>query len=61
MERLARDGGDPPLSVSMGLAEYPRDGESPEALLSSADRALYRMKSGFTRASARASTPVAGS
>jgi diguanylate cyclase (GGDEF)-like protein/PAS domain S-box-containing protein len=41
---LASDGGEPRLSVSVGAAIYPRDGQTIEALLSSADVALYAMK-----------------
>ncbi|HSA94120.1 MAG TPA: MASE1 domain-containing protein [Terriglobales bacterium] len=43
-ERLARDGEQPTLSVSIGVAEYPQDGETVEALLRAADRVLYEMK-----------------
>lgn len=43
-EHLARDGEAPPVSVSLGVAVYPRDGATPEALLGTADRALYEMK-----------------
>ena len=43
-ERLASDGEAPPLSVSVGAAVFPEDGETIEKLLASADRALYRMK-----------------
>ncbi len=43
-ERLADDGEKPPLSVSVGFAVYPRDGQSAETLLTAADRALYDMK-----------------
>ena len=43
-ERVARDGEKPPLSVSVGVAVYPRDGDSLEALLSAADRSLYDSK-----------------
>jgi len=32
------------LTVSIGLASYPRDGDSAEALLDAADRALYKAK-----------------
>ena len=45
-ETLARDGEEPHLTLSLGLAEYPRDGSTPEALLACADRALYEMKRG---------------
>src|SRR5216117_3610851 len=43
-ERVARDGEKPPLSVSIGVAVYPQDGDSMEALLSAADRSLYDSK-----------------
>src|SRR5437870_4835397 len=43
-ERVARDGEKPPLSVSVGVAVYPRDGDSLETLLSAADRSLYDSK-----------------
>jgi diguanylate cyclase (GGDEF)-like protein len=44
-ERIASDGEDPPISVALGTAVFPEDGESIEKLLSAADQALYRMKS----------------
>jgi diguanylate cyclase (GGDEF)-like protein len=34
----------PPVTVSIGLAIFPEDGESPEALMDAADRAVYRSK-----------------
>lgn len=43
-ERLERDPEPPAVKASMGVAVYPRDGHSAEALLSTADRALYDMK-----------------
>lgn len=43
-ERLASDGESPPISVSVGSAVFPGDGETIEKLLSAADRALYGMK-----------------
>jgi len=43
-ERLAEDPDKPALSVSAGLAVYPRDGGTPTTLLSAADRALYSVK-----------------
>jgi diguanylate cyclase (GGDEF)-like protein/PAS domain S-box-containing protein len=43
---LAADGRDPKLSVSVGAAIYPQDGQTIESLLSSADAALYVMKAG---------------
>ncbi len=54
-ELMAADTEHPPVSVSMGVAAYPRDGETAVALLAAADRALYGEKA---RTSARArSTP----
>jgi diguanylate cyclase (GGDEF)-like protein len=44
-ERLARDelvGGK--LTLSVGVAQFPEDGESPEELLAGADAALYQAK-----------------
>jgi diguanylate cyclase (GGDEF)-like protein/PAS domain S-box-containing protein len=41
---LASDGGEPRLSVSVGAAIYPQDGQAIEALLTAADVALYAMK-----------------
>lgn len=43
-ERVASDGDHPPISVSVGCAVFPHDGETIEKLLSAADRALYDMK-----------------
>jgi diguanylate cyclase (GGDEF)-like protein len=43
-ERLARDGQEPPVTVSAGVAVYPNDGITIEKLLGAADRALYGMK-----------------
>lgn len=43
-ESLASDGGDPKLSVSIGVAVYPTDGESIDAILGAADAALYLVK-----------------
>ena len=43
-ERLKTDGELPNLSVSIGAAVYPKDGESLDQLLSAADHALYREK-----------------
>jgi diguanylate cyclase (GGDEF)-like protein len=43
-ERIASDGESPPISVAVGSAVFPDDGESIEKLLSAADRALYGMK-----------------
>jgi len=43
-ERIASDGKSPPISVAVGSAVFPDDGESIEKLLSAADRTLYGMK-----------------
>src|SRR2546427_1652073 len=43
--RLATDSEQPALSASIGVAAYPQDGETIEALLETADRELYRMTS----------------
>ena len=45
-ERLASETEAPTLSVSAGVAAFPEDGDTPEKLLGSADRALYIMKHG---------------
>ena len=43
-EALARDGEQPPVTVSLGISIFPDHGESAEALLSEADARLYEMK-----------------
>jgi diguanylate cyclase (GGDEF)-like protein len=43
-DRLASSPEEPLVAISCGVASYPRDGETPEALLEHADRALYAMK-----------------
>jgi diguanylate cyclase (GGDEF)-like protein/PAS domain S-box-containing protein len=43
-ESLAGDGKEPTLSVSVGIAIYPKDGERIDFLLGAADAALYAMK-----------------
>ena len=43
-KRLAEDGLEPRISVSAGVAVYPRDGLTLEKLLNAADGALYTMK-----------------
>ncbi len=43
-ERLAKDGEFPQVTVSVGAAIFPRDGETIDALFNAADRALYGMK-----------------
>jgi diguanylate cyclase (GGDEF)-like protein len=45
-ERLASETEAPPVSVSAGVAAFPEDGDTPEKLLGTADRALYVMKHG---------------
>jgi diguanylate cyclase (GGDEF)-like protein len=47
---LAADGEEPRLSVSVGTAIYPKDGQTIESLLSAADLSLYAMKSEAHRA-----------
>ena len=39
------DVGDGKLTVSIGLAEYPEGGETPEELIATADTAMYQAKS----------------
>jgi diguanylate cyclase (GGDEF)-like protein len=46
---LAADGEQPPLSVSVGVSEYPRDGGSVESLIGRADRLLYDEKARLGR------------
>jgi diguanylate cyclase (GGDEF)-like protein len=43
-ERVARDGEQPVISVSVGVAVHPRDGASLEGLLNAADQSLYATK-----------------
>lgn len=49
--RLAADHERPRITASYGLALFPQDGGSPEALLARADLALYRMKDRVHRVS----------
>jgi diguanylate cyclase (GGDEF)-like protein len=42
--QLQADAEAPPVSVSVGVALYPRDGATPEMLLGAADRGLYQAK-----------------
>jgi len=42
--RLSEQPDEPRLSVSIGSAVYPEDGQSPQDLLEAADRRLYRNK-----------------
>jgi diguanylate cyclase (GGDEF)-like protein len=43
-DSVAHDGKGPTLSISIGAAVYPHDGETIESLLSAADSAMYSMK-----------------
>jgi diguanylate cyclase (GGDEF)-like protein len=43
---IANDSMEPVLSVSIGVAVYPHDGERIETLLRAADMAMYSMKAG---------------
>jgi diguanylate cyclase (GGDEF)-like protein len=43
-QRLAQDPESPPISASIGVAEYPKDGRTVEQILSAADEALYKQK-----------------
>jgi diguanylate cyclase (GGDEF)-like protein len=58
-DELAVDMESPAISLSVGVAEYPRDGKTIERLLAVADQALYEAKAGrarrlpFVRASKR--------
>ena len=45
-ERLAAETEAPKISVSAGVSAFPEDGDTPEKLLGTADRALYTMKHG---------------
>lgn len=58
--RLASDGQSPPLTASVGIAVYPRDGETQEALLAAADRLLYRAKADASRRAAPTPLQAAG-
>jgi diguanylate cyclase (GGDEF)-like protein len=54
-ERVAEDAEAPRISVSVGAAVYPLEGDTRDALLGAADRALYEMKR-RSQKDARAST-----
>jgi diguanylate cyclase (GGDEF)-like protein len=43
-KKLAEDGEEPKLSVSIGMAIYPTDGETIHEILGAADQDLYRDK-----------------
>src|SRR5208282_2091840 len=53
-ERVAQDTEKPPISAGVGLAIYPQDGETIDALLAAADQGLYRVKGRTTRKTATA-------
>jgi diguanylate cyclase (GGDEF)-like protein len=57
-ERLASDGEQPRVTVSVGVAAYPQDGVTMEELLGAADRALYGMKRRDERVVNAAHIPV---
>jgi diguanylate cyclase (GGDEF)-like protein len=57
-ERLAEDRDKPELSMSAGVAIYPRDGGTPTTLLSAADRALYGVKAEKANARRRGVVPL---
>ena len=59
-ERIARDTEAPPISVSIGAAVYPLDGETREVLLAAADRALYEVEAASTGEPAGAHAARAG-
>ena len=44
LERIAADQEKPTIRVSLGVATYPKDGDSAELLLEAADERLYEMK-----------------
>jgi GGDEF domain-containing protein len=46
------------LSTSVGVALYPRDGETMEQLLATADRAMYEMKRAASKSGARTGDPA---
>ncbi|OLC76894.1 MAG: hypothetical protein AUH83_05585 [Deltaproteobacteria bacterium 13_1_40CM_4_68_19] len=56
-ERLTLDGEMPEVSVSVGLAVYPRDGETVDALLGMADGTLYESKARGAARSSRGGEP----
>ena len=57
-ELLEKEPEEPPLSVSVGIACYPRDADTMGTLLYAADRALYAMKDMRPDASRAASAPA---
>jgi diguanylate cyclase (GGDEF)-like protein/PAS domain S-box-containing protein len=55
---LVHDDRTPQLSVSVGTAIYPKDGETIEALLVAADTALYSRKAATRNSDTSSSTPI---
>jgi len=55
-DNLANDGREPKLSVSIGVAIYPKDGANVDSLLGAADAALYAMKTRARNLDASAQT-----
>jgi diguanylate cyclase (GGDEF)-like protein len=43
-EKISQNGSEVQVTVSVGLAEFPSDGKTPEAIIASADQALYKAK-----------------
>jgi len=58
-DNLANDGREPKLSVSIGVAIYPGDGENVDSLLGAADAALYAMKTSTHRPDTSAQRKIA--
>jgi diguanylate cyclase (GGDEF)-like protein/PAS domain S-box-containing protein len=58
-DRLANDGREPKLSVSTGIAIYPKDGDKLDSLLGAADAALYSMKARTRSSDASGQTKTA--
>ncbi|HLW80853.1 MAG TPA: sensor domain-containing diguanylate cyclase [Candidatus Acidoferrales bacterium] len=58
-ELLKKEAEEPALSVSIGIASYPKDAETIGTLLYAADRALYRMKGKQPTASTRSTMYMA--
>jgi diguanylate cyclase (GGDEF)-like protein len=58
-DRLAADPAKPTLSISGGVAAFPRDGDSPTLLLRAADKLLYEAKARSTAARKAAGAPPA--
>ena len=56
-ERVAKDGEAPAISVSVGIAVFPEDGETIETLLSRADHSLYDMKRHLHKSASQLHSP----